>query len=286
MRKLTLLIFIAALLLAGCNRTSGTAPTVAIGDKVKFREFSWHVLDVRDGKALLLCDWSIGGRPYNDVTINMTWENCSLRQYLNGEFYDSFSTQEQAAIVETLVTNRDNPTSGTAGGNDTTDHIFLLSTEEVQRYFNVMEWDPYNKPDELSPPLMWWLRSPGRIGNDAAYVEEYADKVVFVYSDGDDISKAYFYVRPALWLDLASPQYSKESDFTVIPVSYMLFIVFGMNFMAFLYYTVLDPYIYGNKEGRTPRWKLKYHIICTVIGIVGILLLYYFGIDIRTLFGD
>jgi hypothetical protein len=53
-----------------------------------------------------------------------------------------------------------------------------------------------------------------------------------------------------------------------------------------LYYAVFAPYIYGNKEERTPRWKLKYHIISTVIGIVGLLLWYYFGIDIATLFGD
>ena len=44
----------------------------------------------------------------------------------------------------------------------------------------------------------WWLRSPGDIARDAAYVHSYG----FVSSDGFSVGHSDCAVRPALWLNL------------------------------------------------------------------------------------
>lgn len=67
--------------------------------------------------------------------IDITWEHCAIRQYLNGPFYESFSPDERAQILETRISDRDNPWTGTKCGNPTIDKIFLLSYDEVIKYF-------------------------------------------------------------------------------------------------------------------------------------------------------
>jgi len=63
------------------------------------------------------------------------WSECSLRGWLNGEFYSGFSAEEKSRILSTNVVNNVNPWYGTDGGQDTVDHVFLLSIEEVVEYF-------------------------------------------------------------------------------------------------------------------------------------------------------
>jgi len=74
-------------------------------------------------------------RPYHHEECEITWETCDMRRYLNGEFYDSFSEADRARIIEVTNENPDNPWYGTPGGSPTRDNIFLLSIDEVVKYF-------------------------------------------------------------------------------------------------------------------------------------------------------
>lgn len=106
---------------------------------------SWTVLDARDGKALLLSDKVLDSKKYNEERDDITWEACTLRKWLNGEFLDNaFSAEEKRAIAETHVVNSDNPRYGTKGGNDTRDHVFLLSLDEVRKYWTLQGF-PWQK---------------------------------------------------------------------------------------------------------------------------------------------
>lgn len=112
------------------------------GDIIPFGKYEWRVLDVQNGKALLLSEKIIEQRAYHDpfassppLSDEITWETCTLRGYLNGKFYNSFSEEDKARIIETTIKNPDNLWYGTIGGNDTRDKIFLLSIEEADRYF-------------------------------------------------------------------------------------------------------------------------------------------------------
>ena len=69
---------------------------------------------------------------HSEVNQDTTWETCSLRKWLNKDFYDSsFTLEEKALIVESKIINNDNPWYGTKGGRDAVDKLFLLSVEEV-----------------------------------------------------------------------------------------------------------------------------------------------------------
>lgn len=77
----------------------------------------WYVLDKADGEATLLAVYLLDCQPYHEVLEDITWEDCTLRNWLNDTFYNTtFSEEEQAAVVNTNVVNEDNPFFGTEGG--------------------------------------------------------------------------------------------------------------------------------------------------------------------------
>jgi len=95
-------------------------------------KIDWRVLAVENGKALLLSEKILDTKPYNDKIEDVTWETCTLRKWLNNDFYSTaFSSSEQLRIVTNIVVNSDTPDNGNLGGNDTSDKLFLLSYAEV-----------------------------------------------------------------------------------------------------------------------------------------------------------
>ena len=71
---------------------------------------------VLGGRALIITEYIIEQRSYNSDYVGITWENCSLRKYLNGEFYENFSMDDKARIISVLNKNFDNQWYGTDGG--------------------------------------------------------------------------------------------------------------------------------------------------------------------------
>jgi len=106
-----------------------------VGDEMKFGKYDWRVLDVQGDKALIITKDAIGKRAYHEKKANLTWESCSLRRYLNDEFYKQFTKIEQQQILESRVINSNNLWYGTDGGQDTYDKFFLLSIDETDKYF-------------------------------------------------------------------------------------------------------------------------------------------------------
>ena len=191
--------------------------TVNTGVVIQFGGSDWLVLEVSDGKALMLSEAIVEERAYHNNWEDTTWEGSDLREYLNGEYYNSFAQEERERIAETLVTNADNPWVGTPGGNDTADKVFLLSLEEVVQYFgdsgqlgnrpfenNYWIMDQYNTVRIArtadSTASWWWLRSPGFDSFSAASVDR--DGALFVR--GDSVDRDSVGVRPALWLNMES----------------------------------------------------------------------------------
>ena len=182
----------------------------------------WTVLDVRDGKALLLSRYGLAADGYNNSLVDITWETCSLRTRLNGEFLDTaFSKAEQAAIITTNVDNSDEQGywEDTVGGNNTQDKVFLLSCAEAKQYLGVNDKEsikPRVAPTAFAvsahlawtteksltadgdPAGVWWLRSPGRYQSSASCVR-FDGSFTSVYSN-----YATTIVRPALWVKIDS----------------------------------------------------------------------------------
>ena len=131
---------------------------------------------------------NFGKKKYNDAWAAITWETCTLRTYLNGEFYNSFSAEDKAKIALTHNTNLDNPEYGTDGGNDTEDYIYLLSIAEANALSDTIRSNSSGS---------WWLRSPGDYSYYAAFVDGEDGDVDLNGHDGDD----EYGVRPALNLE-------------------------------------------------------------------------------------
>jgi len=71
------------------------------GDVIKFGDCDWCVLDIQGEWAMVFLDAPGETMPFHDGVINkdgITWENCTLRHYLNNEFYDSLGERDKAWI--------------------------------------------------------------------------------------------------------------------------------------------------------------------------------------------
>jgi len=198
-----------------------------IGDKIVFDKYNWNILDIKNNAALIITEGIIEHRRYHDAYEEITWAECSLRKYLNGEFYDRFSAVDQSRIIPVINKNLDNQWYGSRGGEDTEDRIFLLSLEEVScKYFGDSSSKLYNpgknqrywfeRKDENNSKRIavnnkeewyywWWLRSPGRVNKKAVYMFPNGN----IGIQGNNIFKGNIAegecrggIRPALWLNL------------------------------------------------------------------------------------
>jgi len=114
----------------------------------------WYVVAREDGKALLLSRYVLKlGSYHNDdkTSENITWETCTLRSWLNNNFYEeAFIDNEKILINESPLINNDNPAWGTVGGNDTIDKVFILSIDEIAKYFTFNYADAKGKNYDYS----------------------------------------------------------------------------------------------------------------------------------------
>ena len=90
----------------------------------------WKVVKIIDGKyAMLLAYKSLDYQQYNDENTIATWKDCSLRKWLNDEFYNSaFNDYCKNIIVDHTINSN---------GVDVKDKVFILSEAEVQGLSNV-----------------------------------------------------------------------------------------------------------------------------------------------------
>ena len=206
----------------------------------KYEPIRWRVLTVNGNDAFLLSDKNLDTKPFHDdveMERGCLWENCSLRTWLNGEFFElAFDEEEALAVKETTVVNEANPNYGTYGGKNTQDKVYCLSMREAMtRGYGfaysttgtnrrIVENTQYAEAayDEQDTALLdisevackWWvLRTPGRMGDDDGINNvEYDDMASIVDEDGviiDDIfsrNDPYpgYGIRPAIHLDLSS----------------------------------------------------------------------------------
>lgn len=210
----------------------------------KYQPIKWRVLNRNGNDALLLADVALDDQKYNTNCADVTWETSSMRSWLNGygasvnqpktdysrkNFINSaFTSTQRNAIKTTNVVNNSNIYYGTAGGNNTSDKVFLLSESEVyptgtaadygfvkdindearrsrcSTYAYAMgTWRSYDtdaEPTEYNGNTWWWLRSPGCVSYSAVEV----DNGGWVSGEGSFVHDSNDGVRPALHLNLSS----------------------------------------------------------------------------------
>ena len=177
-------------------------------------DIEWLVLAKEDNKILVISDKALDCKPYNQSRDYVTWETCSLRNWLNNDFINAAFTAEERAMIPTVTVSADmNPEYNTNPGNATKDKVFLLSIVEAEKYFTSDEArkcvpteyaisngastsDSYTKGGKAT--CLWWLRSPGFDQFIAAYVNYFGPVLRYGRSVGN-VSNS---VRPAMWITI------------------------------------------------------------------------------------
>ncbi len=175
-------------------------------DTLEKSKIDWRVLAKEDDRILVISDRIIDAMPYHNVSqVDVTWETCSLRKWLNSAFINSaFNSAEKKLIIESEVLTEKASYSDTDSGNNTKDKIFLLSESEFEKYLHsdgscfATNYATEKTAEGYYTYLYsWWLRSPGARPDSAS-------DVFISTSDVDSTYAAYSHngVRPAMWISV------------------------------------------------------------------------------------
>ena len=168
------------------------------------------MIEKEDNKILLLSKYGLDCGIYDEDYRKITWENCTLREWLNDEFLNTaFSDHEQEYIVDSNLENYDNVDFGTDGGKDTKDKVFLLSIYEATEYLLCNYYANMTcRATEYASSrgvytcdmgtCAWWLRSPGYNSQVAAIVDVEGE----IGGVGVGYDEYGIAVRPAIWINL------------------------------------------------------------------------------------
>lgn len=169
---------------------------------------SWRVLEVKDGKALLITEQGLDVKPFHNSGGKINWgDECSLKNWLNNEFFNnSFSRGERAYILPTPVKADRNPEYKTNPGADTVNFLFLFSITELEKYF-AGDRDRQAVPSRAAlnnnafveastQCCWWWLRTPGKKNGFITYVGGNG----WIGYDGCQVCAKNICVRPAMWI--------------------------------------------------------------------------------------
>ena len=212
----------------------------------------WRVLEVRDGTAFLLSHAAVECEPFQSDLRDVSWENCTLRSWLNGYGADAnasaadysesgcsflgtaFTAEEQEAILETNVRNENNYYFGMDSGAGTEDRIFLPAESELFIH-DSSEIHGFSRRDDIpdrakqfqpTDYALWkgvW-KEAGERGNvfwitrTTGYTHDnvvYMDESGYMYNRGILVTCADAAVIPALVLDLDSSVYEYAGTYTV-----------------------------------------------------------------------
>ena len=190
-----------------------------VGNSIEFGVYRhnaliWTVVEVEEDRALLFLsdvlrdeEGNADRMPFNVELVPITWEECSLRQWLNGEFYNNAFGEDNAAIL--MVTNENDDHEEhyvfenmdtwvteytdyySYGGNDTNDYIFLISEQDINDYFADL--------DVLGGILDdYFVRD--------MYGNNECTRTINVLGYNDNILRTNVFnaygIRPAMWVDI------------------------------------------------------------------------------------
>ena len=177
------------LMQAGDRFEFGRYPQGSNGEE---KPITWRVLRHDSDSLLVIADMGLDCKRYHELECSITWSNCTLRRWLNDEFYRrAFNGQEQSLVKKTTLANNAGPM--------TEDNIFLLSFDDAKNLFSNNN-DRICKPTEYAIKngvstykgnVYWWLRSR----------RHHNSLVAFVLTDGSirscNVDYEEGFVRPA-----------------------------------------------------------------------------------------
>ena len=162
----------------------------------------WIVLGRNEDNVVLISEFILEKMRFGTEVF---WEGSSVRNWLNGTFYDTAFTDEERAMIQKMITS-----------DKTEDDVFLLSAEEARGFFasdeervayptaymmEVMAFNGWEGKGE------WWTRSISTAANGKGVVEVECSGNVRSAGCAPDAPNAYSNgdvgVRPVICINLA-----------------------------------------------------------------------------------
>ena len=165
----------------------------------------WIIAEKNGDEVLLISKYAIEAVPF--AITNTSWNDSIARQWLNNGFINgSFRTAEKLKIREKSITTVYTNDKGEERIEITQDKVFLLSSNEANRYFasddeRMALATPYLKTKEAHINLdngmaHYWLRTPAPNG-DVMYVNGSG-----TINEGGKTVEKIMAVRPAIWISV------------------------------------------------------------------------------------
>ena len=184
----------------------------------KVEPIKWYIIDGTDPETApegtqcrVISDLALNAMPFNATSDDgNVWQDSLIRQYLNGDFYQSTGLANEDVV--TLQHNENNVTANNTDGTGlaTDDYVYLLSCQEMngeyefldaneQRITTPTDFALSNGASYMEGAAAYWLRSAG-------YYDNYSYRVYVggLLSGYNGVNIAVTGVRPALTLDLDS----------------------------------------------------------------------------------
>lgn len=197
----------------------------------RYEPIKWRVIELNGDEAMLIADKELDCLPYNTVSEDVRWENCSLRSFLNNDkngFYaKAFSETEKESVLTTANENPDNSYYGTKCGEPVEDKVFILSSDEVfaspaaarhgffaggglddpaRRFRPTMyakargTW--YSPVDDYKGNGFWFMRTAGYSLSNITYICDFG----YIYNRGTDVTCNDSGILPAIRIDLSKAE--------------------------------------------------------------------------------
>ncbi len=156
----------------------------------------WQIITLQGNRVFAYTVDAVARMPYNSTNAAVTWSDCSLRRWLNGDFYNStFTSEEKSRILNTAVNPGNNGfDTDVSSGPVTNDNVFLLTLEDVDNY--LMHVNSSCNYD--GSRIWWWLSTPGECQNYAMYLGTND----YIHYDGEYVNDSDGGVRPAIWINV------------------------------------------------------------------------------------
>ena len=165
-------------------------------------------------------------KPYNEEKKFATWENCTLRAWLNDSFYNTaFTDKEKSVITETKAIN--------SSGDGVLDKVNILSNTDACNASYGFNYTSFESETRLSKNTMyakangaysykengcWWLRPYNEMRRKIYDINAVGGLGEY---DNEYISTTTTVVRPCVHINLSSDTWSKASTVTATGGSFV-----------------------------------------------------------------